>query len=610
MFSRFSQLRHRRSWRKAAALVVAVLAVQIVTAVPGAAPAGAAIGPGEDRQKATPTSWWYYHGISAATVSSKLSANGARLTDIKYEGNDKYTVAMVKNSGSYATSWWWYHGVTEAQVNSYATQNNARPIAIQGYNTGSGIRFAVIMVANTGSNAESWSWYYGTTSFISSHITSSKRMVSFGRIQGTSYYTAIFGSNTGTNATGWWWYYGQTTAQLTSLLSTNGARLIDLDRNNDTGTYNAVMYQTSGTNWHWYYGYSASALLEKANQLGNRIFDVTPYTVGSTKYFAAVMVDNLGSSSRTLRAIIEPKVDSGAYGFYVKQVGGSTLAGLQYTKQYEPASALKVLYHAKSIRSEALGNTTDNTSISYNYNPADSTNGGICPDDYSSFSSTTILKNADTQMMRVSDNRMTKGILYKYGGGTFAGGKTAMENYAATLGMTQTKINHNIGCPTAATYNRTTLQDLGKVYEAYQNGVITSSSTWKSQFRSRMLTESSWSGFESLICPVVAEEATKLGKSATVATNFCNAMTFMAKGGSYQYGGSLPYTVSWDDVWLTKVPYKSRGVITPKYFVTGVFVDQTQINSNSESTNVSDAMTKVKAEALRPYIKAALQSGW
>src|SRR5260221_13399160 len=109
--------------------------------------------------------------------------------------------------------------------------------------------------------------------------------------------------------------------------------------------------------------------------------------------------------------------------------------------QYEPASALKVLYHAKSIHEESLGNTHDTDTITYHYNPAAPNNVGICPDNYAS-TSTTNLKNADQQMMWNSDNRMTKGIFYKYGGRTFAGGENLKEHYAPPLGLSSAHHPH------------------------------------------------------------------------------------------------------------------------------------------------------------------------
>ena len=142
----------------------------------------------------------------------------------RHQGRGRLAAEIHRDHGAelnaYGTSWWWYCGQTAAQVLGTAGANNARPIAIHGYNTADGVRFATVMVSNTGANAEPWSFYYGSPSYISSQVTSTSRMVSFGRIQGTGSYTALFGSNTGSDNTGWSWYYGKTTAQLQSLTTT------------------------------------------------------------------------------------------------------------------------------------------------------------------------------------------------------------------------------------------------------------------------------------------------------------------------------------------------------------------------------------------------------
>jgi hypothetical protein len=580
-------------------LTLAVTLQLTVVAFVGAGAANAAVVPGDDRQLSTPASWWTYTGATATQVNNYLSANGARLTEVQVDSasTPTFTVVMVKNSGSYSSGWWWYYGQTETQLNSLLSTNLARPISISAYATSSGTRYAVVMVDNTGAHAKPSWWYHGTTTYISGRLTANHaRLITLSPYPGGGY-VAIMVDNTGTNAvSGWWWYYGIAGSTVTSDLTANHARLIDASRNSN-GTYNAVMYYSS-TRAYWYYGYSPSGAVAKANQLGERIIDATSYYVSGTKYYAVAMTENLNSLSRKLRGIIALKVDSGVYGFYLKQVGGSTLASLQNTKQYEPASALKVLYHAKSIHEESLGNTHDGDSVTYHYNPADPTNVGICPDNYATTSMST-LSNADTKMMQVSDNRMTRGILEKYT-------KTAMLNYATSLGLTSTAINHNIGCPTSTTHNKTTLVDLGKIYEAFQNGTVTSSSTWQTQFRSRMINDSNYTGFRNLICPIVNQEATSLGKSAATATNFCNAMKFVAKGGDYAYADAYPRAESHDDIWLTTMPYKASGVLAPRYFVLGEFVDQISISSSTEINNVNAARSQVKQEALRPYIHAAL----
>jgi hypothetical protein len=95
----------------------------------------------------------------------------------------------------------------------------------------------------------------------------------------------------------------------------------------------------------------------------------------------------------------------------------------------------------------------------------------------------------------------------------------------------------------------------------------------------------------------VNQEAAKLGKSPAVATSFCNAMTWIATGGSYQYGGSLPYQVSWDGVSMTGVPYLGvNGTITPEYFIFGEFVDGTTINSTSQANSINAARNQENQE--------------
>ena len=590
-----------RSVRRYAWQVVVLALVAQVLVGGGAASARAlAIGPGDDRLQTTPTGWWYYVGETPSALASQLSANSARLTDLRVQTVSPltFTATMVKNSGSYSSGWWWYYGLTASQVNSHVSTNHARIISAQGYDTTSGLRFAVVMVSNTGTNARAWWWYYGTTSYISTQLsTHSARLINFSKISGSTY-LGVMVANTTSDATAWWWYYGVSATQVNSYVSTNQARLIDLDRNGD-GTFDVVMYRSPSARSYWYYGQSASSLLSKANQRGERLFDVTPYQVSGTWYYAGVMTDNLNALSDKLYSIMAPAIDSGSWGFYLKRVDGSTLASLESGLGFEPASSLKVLYHLKTIRSEQAGSAHDSDSITYHYDPANPTNAGICPDNYAS-TSTANLKYADTQMMQNSDNRMTKGILDHFG-------KSAMLSLASSILMTSTAINHDIGCPTSTTHNQTTLSDLSRVYNGVDDGTLVTNSTWLARFKSRMLNQSNYSGFRSSFCPLVSAEATALGKSSTVATNFCNAVNWYAKGGSYQYGGSLPYQISWSGLSVTQLPVKSSGVISfYRDYIFGDFVDMTTINSSAESTAVSNARSQAYLAAMRAQVDAAL----
>ena len=193
--------------RLASLFAIAFVAIALLGAV-GALPASAAVGPGDDRQLKTPTGWWTYNGVTLAQIGSLVSANGARLTDIQAESPTKFTVTMVSNSGAYASGWWYYVGQTVAQVNAQLSAHNARPISINAYSTSSGVRFAVVMVSNTGANAKASWWYYGTPSFIASKITANNaRLINLSPHPTAGWYVGILVNNTGSNATGWWYYY-------------------------------------------------------------------------------------------------------------------------------------------------------------------------------------------------------------------------------------------------------------------------------------------------------------------------------------------------------------------------------------------------------------------
>jgi hypothetical protein len=580
-----------------ASLVAASLAIAV------AAPsANAAVGPGEDRQITAPTAWYAYTNQTAAQVSQTLSTNNARLTDIKlsYSGTSpRFTVTEVANTGAYASGWYWYYGATASSLVTTALNNNARITVMHCTMLSGAQKCAAIMIANTGANAESWSAWVGTPTFINSKITSSTRMVSFSRIQGTTSYVAVFGSNTGSDNTGWWWYYGSSVTSMVNTAVANHARIVDLDHNDDTDTYNAIMYSNpAGTPWYTFVGMSATALVSKALQLGQRVFDLTPYPSGGQTLYAGVLVNNSDALTTTVISQLSSYVPNGTWGFELKQVGGPVLAGLQTATPFEPASAIKVLYHYTSILAQQHKVTHNNTPIAYRYDPSDPSNGGICPDDFNTMAATT-LQNADTQMMENSDNRMTEGVLNQYT-------KGAMLAEASALGMTHTQINHTIGCPTPTTHNFTSLSDLANLYSAVSQKTDINVSTWVQAFRNRMLNQTNYPSAKSTICDVVDQEAASLGKSSAKAANFCDQVKWIAKGGSYQYGGADTDPISWANGSLTTLPSKTNGVVGHTDYFYGDYFDEVSFASAAAKNSLATARTTAFQEALRPEIRAAL----
>ena len=183
-----------------------------------------------DESVQAPTAWYAYTGMSVSDVTNALGST-YRLVDVRQRGDGTYTVVMVRNSGAYAVSgWWWYVHQTPTQVSNELSANNARLITAERNSDGT---LNVIMVSNTGSAARTWWWYYGATpSDITSHLsTNHARLVSLAADKaGGGTYTARHGRRTQARTPRpSWWYYGQTAGQVSSLLSTNGARLVDID---------------------------------------------------------------------------------------------------------------------------------------------------------------------------------------------------------------------------------------------------------------------------------------------------------------------------------------------------------------------------------------------
>src|SRR5215213_10499822 len=136
-----------------------------------------------DRNSGDLTAWAWYADQTPAQIGAAAQA-GYRPTDIEANsGGATFSVSYVQNSGTYGRGWWFYFNQTAAEVGANLNANNARPIEIEPYNTASGLRFAVVMV-----------------------------------------------SNSGVAGKGYWWLYDQTAASIGAFASANNARVIDVDR--------------------------------------------------------------------------------------------------------------------------------------------------------------------------------------------------------------------------------------------------------------------------------------------------------------------------------------------------------------------------------------------
>jgi hypothetical protein len=585
-------------------MVLALLASIFMGLVATGTAAQATTGPSDDRLGDQPSGWWSYYNVDPTFLSNKLTENNARLTDLRVNSADplKFTATMVSASGPYGTGYWWYYDRTRAQVDTLLADNHARPISLQKYFTGSAWRYAVVMVPNSGADYRPWSIAEGTPSAISSAVTAfgDARLAALSVNVGDATfnnYTAIIVSNA--NGYAWWWWPSLTADEVGQVLTSTGGRLVDLDPHGD-GRFSVIAYGMPGQYW-WYHGQTVQQMMDQAAQHGARIIDVTPYNSGGSVRYAGIMVNNLTGMSAQLRDEFDGNTAGGSFGFRLQQVGGSVLAGLQTSKQFEPASSIKALYHLHTLKARQAGLVSDTTSVTYRYNDlSNSKDKDICPDK-ATLMATTSIKNAEEQMMWNSDNRMTRAITDKFG-------YPAIRNTASQIGLTDTVLQHNVGCPTATTHNYTTLNDLAKIYEAGFTRTDVLDDTHRALFRTRMLNDMNYSSIEGL-CDIAKAEGPKLGKDSFTTGQFCQNIRWMAKGGSYDYGEGVEAGLgAVSGARLAGLPFKkSDGTINRTFYTYGDFVDNFTDNATTKS-NIGTVRNKAIHDAFLPLIDQALQT--
>ncbi|MBO0885554.1 MAG: hypothetical protein J2P17_35525, partial [Mycobacterium sp.] len=288
-----------------AVLVATVVFAGLLVGAPGAARADANALT-DDKSVSVPTGWWVWTNATEQFLNSKVAQNNARITDIEVDdaATGRFTATMVANTGAYAVpGWWWYYGLTYDQVRQQINAHNGRLIDIETYVVGGAVRYAIVLVSNTGGAARTWWWWTGVSSaFIADRLNEApaKRIVDLESyvVGGTKYYSVIMIANSGADAKAWQWWLNQPAASIGQKVSAFGGRITDLERQSD-GTYNFIMVRNSGTDakyWRYYYGLaSAAQALNVALQFNSRIFDIETYVVGGVRRYDAVMIDNVSA---------------------------------------------------------------------------------------------------------------------------------------------------------------------------------------------------------------------------------------------------------------------------------------------------------------------------
>jgi len=544
----------------------------------------------------TPTGWWWYYGVTPAQLATLVSNNAARIVSLQVERASPllFTVAMVSNSDSYAKAWWYYYGVTAAQLSTYLDSNDARLVSLDAYDVGGTTYFAAVMIRNTGADAKGWWWYYGVTpSQIASLVQQNNaRLVDFRSYVtgGVTRYAVVMIPNTGADAMAWWWYHGVTGSQVASLLAQNSAFLISIQPADASGsTFNVVMQQQAGFHWWWYYGLTAAELSDRVSQNGARLLDVKTYSAGGVRRFAAVMVNNSNAATTRVGNILRSGTD-GATGLYLKQVGGSVQANLQEGRIFEPASSIKILVALHAMRQVDAGLASLSQSVVVYAPPA----SGSCPT--STITGTETMSNAILQMLESSDNQRTKAMIDTFG---FA----AINQTAASLGLSGTHLNHYPGCggPPA---NQLTLNDAGRLYEGIASATFLTASSRAALYARMPAQAGDFTGIQVAVNAIVDAEAPAYGLSAAEIGQFKVRVATHYKAGGYTLCGSGACLEYRSVAGAAEIPQCSHAAVSTRTYVWGIFVD-----GSSSANAANGAFNAAKAEPLREPIRSAL-SAW
>ena len=560
-----------------------------------------------------PAGWTFRYGATSAEITADINA-GLRPFSIQRVAANSYDVLTVENAGSYSAAGF---GTGNMHYNRTSTQlgnelANRRLVSLDCYEESGVTRMTAISIPNTGAGSASWGWLVGqslqqvvdwvenTTPTI--RITD----LSIYTVGGQKYYSAVAVYNQGAQYQGWWWYFDKTEAEIAALLTQNSARLIDIELETAPSLFTGARFaavmvaQNPGGGW-----FDASSTGTQTGNLigqtGGRLTSLHRYTTAlGTTAFAVSLVDNANDQTRRVRGYMGAQATQGTYGFKLKQVGGPVIASLNENFVFEPASTMKILHGVGAIRECAQGDLSlagdiwvPNTCTTTAWN-------NICPDDsYSCNPGYEPLETTLRGMLRSSHNGRTRTIEELVG-------RSNLNNFAdLTADLTNTQINHTLGCLCGNTPNTTTAADLTSLYEQIADGSLFSS-TWSDELFGIMANVTDWGyGTEPdeafyTLRTVINEEAAQTSLTAGEVFTFRSELEYSAKGGSYDCDG-----VMWrSQAGRYSIPFKFIALggwfTTRREYAVATFVDA---GSDPGSTVAYPAAEELVREQIREALE-------
>jgi hypothetical protein len=557
----------------------------------------------DDRENTTPTAWYIWAHQTPQDVMDTISL-GFRLVDIYVESSSPsylFTGAYVANSGTYEKTWWWYYGVSETFLNDALSTNNARLISLKAYDIGSGqIRFTAVMISNTGADATAWWWNddldTGNISFYLEELEMRLTQINAYETGGQVRYAVVMVDNTGDAQMGWWWWFNVSPSTVLSELEDKSGRLVDLDRNPVSGNLNVIMYSCASgcPAWWWWFNAKEDDVLDLVNQHGARVIDVNDYPCTSGTCYDLLTINNSNAITTRVGGLLRDGTD-GTKGLYLEEVGGSILANLMNYYPFEPASTLKAAVHLHTMQQVQYDPSTSLSTLIPKYQPP--LPGVSCPGNTVIGSES--IEIADREMMWHSDNTATRELVDYFG-------EANINVTMAATGMADSSINHVFGCG-GPTPNQTTLDDLATLYRGVAEGSLLDA-THTALFYSQMAGTAQfasegtdWTHLVDADIPAIIDKEAPAGMSASNKNAFEQDIYLAYKAGNYEICGGGGCLYHWSIFGYAQIPFCDGG--GPREYVFGEFIYNATSGDDS-----GDTFNATKAELLREQIRDGLAS--
>ncbi|MEL6430572.1 MAG: serine hydrolase [Planctomycetota bacterium] len=510
----------RPAIRHIAAALVAATSLALVTPAPALAQS--------QTDLVDQTAWGFRTDSPLSSINTFLGFN-YRMVDVEVLPNGASTPnfggSFVQNTGNYAKGWWWYFDQTASQVDALLSANSARLIDVEPYVVNNQVRYAVVMIPNSGSDSAVSGWEPSLSQsqlvdFVNNNPTRRIIDVQPYAFFGVKRYAITWVLNSGSQQSGWWIYVDQTSSQVAARLATNNARLIDIEHEPFTGRLSVIMVPNDGNAWHWFLGVQQADLANLAAQYGVRMIDIERYFTPSGQirysFIGRRNDDNLTiQTNEAMRAQLPIAATSG---FYLRRVGASDtqLAELQATRGFEPASTIKTFHHYTAM--DRVVNGLDNLNAFVGEFQGTT---GSCPNGTNP--TTRTLRNVLRSMMEQSSNTATEAIRSRYGTGT-------IEAAANAVGANGLDLNHTVGCLCGLPRNRADLTDLYEIHASVADGDL---GGLRDEFYDLMVNSQNFGMGSFDTNAILNDELAASSLPSNTRTAFRNELLFAFKGGSY-----------------------------------------------------------------------------